>query len=155
MNFKNALCVAAAGLALSGCAWLRGWHHEEVPAASESKSIFYDGKPCERSPCKVEVTVEACHIDLDPNRLGVRHGLRDAEIVWEIRSPGYTFAKNGISFREKEMTRSVFRDARVVEGNKFTLVDANAGPGTYKYTVRIMRGEKACAPLDPEIVNDM
>lgn len=158
MNLKNALCVAVAGLALTGCAWLRGWHHDDVPddvPDHASKSIFYSGQACEKSPCKVAVTVEACHIEIDPNRLGVRHGLRDAEVVWEIQSPGYTFAKNGISFRDKEMTRSVFREARVVEGNKFTIIDANAGPGNYQYTVRVMRGEKACGPLDPYIINDM
>ena len=154
MNIKNIVCVALAGIALSACAWL----HEQFLGGARHGSIrnlFYDEPLCEKSPCKVVVTVEGCRIEVAPERLGVRHGLRDTEIVWELESPGYSFPERGITFQDKEMTKPVFHQARRVEPNRFTIIDANAGPGKYKYNVRVMKGEKACPPYDPYIVNDM
>jgi hypothetical protein len=156
MNVQNIAGAALAALALSACSWLhRGPAVEEPAQPNRLSGLFYDGKVCDKSPCRVEVTVEACRIQLDPDRLGVRHGLHDAEIVWEIVSPGYTFAPHGITFQDREMSKTVFREAGQAEPHRFVVVDANRGPGSYKYNVRVMKGEKKCPPLDPYIINDM
>ena len=151
MTTRTLLCAAALGFALSGCAWIHGTFGGESAGAAAAR---YDGPRCDQSPCRVRVHVADCRIRVMPERLGVRKGLRRATIEWRIEDPGYTFARDGIVFGDKEAAR-VFHGERMAARDTFTVVDENTGPGEYKYTVRVERDGKACAPLDPVVINDM
>jgi hypothetical protein len=148
MTTRTSLCSAALGIVLSGCAWLHGGPYPGAAPAA------YDTPRCDQSPCRVSVHVSDCRISVSPERLGVRKGLRRATIEWRIEDRGYTFARDGIVFADKEAART-FHAARMTAHDTFTVVDENTGPGEYKYTVRVERDGKACEPLDPVVINDM
>jgi len=151
MTTRTLLCAAALGITLSGCAWIHGTFAGEAPSAARAG---YDGPRCDESPCRVRVQVADCRIRVSPERLGVRKGLRRATIEWRIEDRGYTFARDGITFGDKEAA-AIFHAGRMQARETFTVVDENTGPGEYKYTVRVERDGKACEPLDPVVINDM
>lgn len=152
MNIKAPMVVAACSLVLGSCAWWDGFIHSQG-AGNSAKAVV-----CKEKECRVAVTVTACAISVEPEVLGIAKGGRDIDIVWEIRSPGVTFAReNAIFFKEKDRAAAArqFREPRLLDDRKFRWRDANTGPGEFHYGVNVIDNGKACAPLDPIVINEM
>jgi len=100
----------------------------------------------------VSITVTNDKIDA-PSPDPVRIAGRGHVIHWEIKTPGYSFASNGIVIHGDDAGE--FDGGHSAEqGKKFQVNDKNSFQKTYKYTVNVMKGATPLAPLDPSIVND-
>ena len=105
---------------------------------------------CTGGVCKAWVTVIDCNagqLPVTPDPIPVP-GTNNIE--WTIDTPGYLFPQNGI-----EIQASGFSGGHVTgNGKKFVVHDA-AGPGSYKYTVRLIResDNARCRESDPFILN--
>lgn len=133
---KNLVHLLVPALFAAGCASMM---------AGGGKSA-----PCNTHICKVEVTVDdACRIAVDPTDLPVAAGNKEAVIQWDIQ--GGEFAANGIAFKQdpgNEFHSPSHSPKRI------TFVDRHSRVGViYPYSVSVVRGGKACAPLDPTIMN--
>lgn len=105
---------------------------------------------CTGGVCKAWVTVIDCNagqLPVTPDPIPVP-GTNNIE--WTIDTPGYLFPQNGI-----EIQGPGFTNAHVTgNGRKFVVHD-EAGPGSYKYTVRLIResDNARCRESDPFILN--
>lgn len=99
---------------------------------------------------------------VDPDPLRFKRGNTDVTITWQLDS-AYRFAANGIVI-DGEITldpkgKPDPRQAEIVNcerktATRFTCLNRNTRPGTYKYTVRIETADgKALPAWDPSIVN--
>ena len=99
---------------------------------------------------------------VEPDPLRFKRGNTDVTITWQLDS-AYRFAANGIVI-DGETTRDPKgkpepRQAEIVNcerqsNTRFTCLNRNTRPGTYKYTVRIETADgKPLPPLDPSIFN--
>jgi hypothetical protein len=146
MNSKALLTMAACGFALGSCAWWEGH-------AAEAKAVV-----CKEKTCRVAVTVNACKVSVDPDVLGIFKGVRDVEIVWEIKSQGAVFVReNPISFKPKDRDAAAkqFSSPALLDEKRFRWRDANSAPGQFHYEVRVIDKGTTCPPLDPTVVNEM
>ncbi|MGZ5032085.1 MAG: hypothetical protein ACXWAC_02715 [Usitatibacter sp.] len=152
MNLKAPLVVAACGLVLGSCAW---WEQSSQPRAS---SYAPKAVVCRERECRVTVTVAKCTINVEPEVIGIAKGVHDVDIVWEIRSPGVTFAREHAVFFKEEFRAAAakqFREPRLLDDRKFRWRDANTGPGEFHYGVNVVDNGIPCKPLDPIVINDM
>jgi hypothetical protein len=120
---------------------------------------------CNGSVCILEVKVNTgggCEIRVDPEVVFI--GGKQVRIIWEIKSPGYSFDQSsGIRFKDdyNPLWRSEFYQFEG-EGqppsrsaNTWQLFDANNQPGTFRYAVTVIneRTRERCS-VDPGVVND-
>jgi hypothetical protein len=134
MSAKIGITAVAFALVAAGCA--------SVPRSGTGA--------CNTHVCPVAVTVTGCTISADPPDLEILS--HRVEIHWDIVSPGYTFPEDGIVIRDDQ--KNEFTDPRRAEQNrKFIWNDKNSFEKTYKYSIKVMNGAAACAPLDPGIIN--
>jgi hypothetical protein len=112
----------------------------------------------EKRDCRITVTVTACSatgITANPNTLKVTRRLRDVPIVWTLRAPpGYTFAPDGVHFKNKDMAARQFKPAKSSGPHEFVWEDANTSPGDFPYNIRVRQGDRDCPVHDPIVVND-
>lgn len=108
---------------------------------------------------------------VNPDPLRFRQGQGAVVITWRVPGDEYRFARNGIvidgeiegpaakartqallAARPREQNEII--DCRPLEdARRFQCIYRNTRPGTFKYTVRVLRQGKPLAPLDPEITN--
>lgn len=104
-------------------------------------------------------TVEA----VNPDPLSFDPKLGSVVINWRLPEKGYSFARNGIVI-DGELDRPggklISREQKEVvdckpllESRQFQCVYRNSRPGTFKYTVNVLRDGKPLKPLDPQITN--
>jgi len=100
----------------------------------------------------VSITVTNDKIDMPvPNPVHITG--RGHVIHWEIKTPGYTFAANGIAIQGDDAHE--FDGGHLAEqGKKYQMNDKNSFKKEYKYTVNVMKGATRLTPLDPSILND-
>ena len=142
MRQKGFFLILAAGFAISACVQL------PVEPGGGRKLA------CAGPQCKVQVSVDCtlrvfCKIVVDNDTIDVRRG-NSPVLEWEIVTPGYAFADNGIAINadgDEFTCRSGGADRQ-----KFMCNDRHTKPGSYKYTIRLT-GLPAVLPLDPWIVN--
>jgi hypothetical protein len=112
----------------------------------------------EKRHCRITVTVTACSaagISANPYTLKVTRRLRDVPIVWTLRAPpGYTFAADGIHFKNKEMAIRQFKPAKASNPHEFVIDDANTEPGEFAYNIRVRHEGRDCPVHDPILIND-
>jgi hypothetical protein len=144
MKTRALIYAIGASLALAGCAALK------FPGGGAS--------PCNQGVCKVTITVKSCDsagIAAAPDPILVPKGAW--HIQWDVATPGYEFAANGITVpRNVEIpgtSRKVFEDPRRLNATKFQLKDNNEFKGTYKYNIELTQGGRTCR-YDPTISND-
>ncbi len=105
------------------------------------------------NPANPMVTVvSGRYIVVDQEPIVVPKGARDFTITWELpRATAYTFSEDGIVIADG---RDEFKCNREAGRTRFTCVNRNSRPGRYKYTIKVMDGDKPLPPLDPIIIND-
>jgi hypothetical protein len=138
MSKKYWLCAVLASSGLLGCA--------AVP-----ERLAPD---CSFGVCKVTVTVADCRITLKPYDLTVPLPRGPKQIHWDIVSDDYMFATNGIVIRD--MGQEFDQPDLSAGGKKFKWRDKHTGPGTYKYSVNVVKtglNPENCPTYDPRIVN--
>ena len=119
---------------------------------------------CNGSVCILEVKVNTgggCDIRVDPEWVFI--GGQQVRIIWEIKSPGYSFDDTvGIRFKEEynplwptEFFQGEGEGRPVRSGNTWQVFDANNTRGTFRYAVTVIneRTREQCH-ADPGVVND-
>ncbi len=151
MNIKAPLAIAACSLVLGSCAWIEKLLHPS-PSNTHPNAVV-----CKTKECLVRITVAACAITVDIPVLGIAKGNRDVDIVWEIRSEGAVFAREKPVFFKGDRAEAArqFSEPRLLADKKFRWRDANSSPGRFEYGITVVDNGKACAPLDPTVINDM
>ena len=144
MKKKALLTAIVSGFVLMGCAY--PW-----PRVTSTAD-------CTGNACRVVVSVEeldsrGCVPDAIPDTLNVT--AKGAVVIkWEFdtasESKGYRFPNDGIVF----VDASQFECALAEQGKKFVCTDKNSNPGTYKYTINVIKGPANCTPRDPSVVNN-
>lgn len=128
------LVVAASAVTLAGCAGL-----PEKGAG----------------PRVTKATVENGYVVIDQEPIVIRG---KGKIIWEVTTPGYEFAPNGIEFKNPgppyKNAAEEFRCAR--EGAIFHCDAAYSQRGAmYRYTIRVQPvGGGRVIEFDPSVVND-
>ena len=135
MNTKAVLGVCVLGLALAGCAALRGMGF---------------GSGCNDAVCHVRVTVNDCRVSVDPDPVYIARG--EHKIKWKLQSTRHDFTSNGISFASGGGT--VFKNPHRPGVGEFEVTDFNNATGRYKYTITVTQDGKPCPPHDPDVMND-
>ncbi|GAB1390824.1 MAG: hypothetical protein AMXMBFR78_31420 [Rubrivivax sp.] len=112
----------------------------------------------------VEVSGDAVKA-VSPDPLRFRQDQGAVVITWRLPGGDYRFARNGIVIDgeidrpgskavSKPREQNEIVDCKPLdEARQFQCIYRNTRPGTFKYTVRVLREGKALAPLDPEITN--
>jgi hypothetical protein len=105
---------------------------------------------CNGGVCKAWVTVIDCatgQLPVTPDPIPVP-GTNNIE--WTIDTPGYLFPADGIVIHAPGFT-----DGHVTGNGRKYVVHDQAGPGSYKYTVKVVResDQVGCRPSDPFILN--
>ncbi len=131
---KNLFIAAALVLGLAGCA-----------------SLINDGKGPD--PANPKVTVASGrYIVVDQEPIVVPKGAKDFRITWELPlASGLTFPDDGIVIANGG---DEFKCNREAGRTRFTCIDRNSRSNRYKYTIKVMDGEKPLPPFDPIIIND-
>ncbi len=151
MNVKAPLVIAACSFALGSCAWLDRLLHPAGGSGSPSAVV------CAEKECRVAITVTNCVITVETPVLGIKKGNRDVDIIWQIRSKGAVFARENPIFFKGDRVEAArqFTLPKLLGEQEFRWRDANSSPGEFRYGVTVVDGGKACAPLDPIIINEM
>lgn len=140
---KRLAAVATLTLLLGACAWPQ---HERMRNARPVVDVSGD-------------TVKS----VSPDPLRFRPDQGAVVIHWRLSGSEYSFPGNGIVI-DGELDRPggkiISRDQKEItdcrpldQGRQFQCTYRNSRPGTFKYSVRVLRQGKALAPLDPEITN--
>ena len=80
--------------------------------------------------------------------------LRNVPIVWKLHAPaGFSFATDGINFKNKELASKQFVTSRV-SSHEYVWEDANTAYGTFPYNIKVRQEGRDCPVLDPTVVND-
>ena len=107
---------------------------------------------CTASPCVVTVTVDDCRVWLDREPLHVVK-IKDAELVWNLATPGYEFVADGIRFKPGANTGQFH--GNVQAANRYKGTDRNTVAGRNEYGVRVKKTHgAACPEHDPYVVNE-
>ncbi len=131
---KNLFVAAALAVGLAGCA-----------------GLITDGKG--PNPANPKVTVASGrYIVVDQEPIVIPKGAKNFAITWELPiTTGVTFPDDGIVITDGG---DQFKCSREAGRTRFTCIASNTRSGRYKYTIKVMEGEKALPPLDPIIIND-
>ncbi len=121
---------------------------------------------CTTSPCVHHVTVAAaadgCTVSVVPDVMIVATH-REALVRWQIDTPGYRFAPDGVAFDPEKHGRVLayavapgkqFHDPKPLSATLFQFVDSNTVIGAWYYSVTVTDGRRECR-LDPPIINEM
>jgi hypothetical protein len=156
----KALLGGAVALLLAGCA---GHHHGNMPRTPPST--------------RPQVTiVDGRYITVSPEPLVFTKSQGSVRIVWHLpRNSDYSFPDNGIvvdgvvTKRQSQDNRDGTRtDTTLLDGKQNEIIDCkpsadrkefsclnkNSKTALYKYTIRVLKGDKPLAPLDPYLWND-
>lgn len=142
MTTRAAACgVMALTMALAGCA------DNGRQAAGLHPLPNGPGVPCNAGVCEITVTVAKCDsgccASVDKPVVAVTSA---RDIRWEIVTPGFVFASNGIAF-DPPNPQFVFKVSP--HPNEFRVHDAKSLDGDFPYYVNV----QGCAPLDPWVRN--
>lgn len=163
-RWLRTLPALALALAAGGC----GLHHHHGGAGGGGGGGMGGGpsdalcKPtvCKPDPANPRVLVTNGHLSVDQEPLRFFKAQGPVTITWRLpTNSAYTFPDNGITLEVAPGTKSQpvkeeFRCARDPKNAQaFVCLNRNSGPGTYKYTVRVLEKERPLEPLDPVIVN--
>jgi hypothetical protein len=103
--------------------------------------------PCTPGVCVIRVFVDDCHA---PGGIRLDKPLVEADravnMRWEIATPGFVFAANGIAFDPPD---AQFQPQPSPRPNEFRLHNAKSQAGDFYYFVNI----QGCRPHDPWIRN--
>jgi len=129
---KRILTVAALALMLTAC-----------------------GKPPppKPDPTKPQVSVTATGtVGVDQETIEFAPDQKDVTVTWQLPKGNYTFPQDGIVF-ERSAVEEIVR-CQPAKGNvEFTCLNRHTKPGRYKYTIKVLDGQKALEPYDPYFVN--
>lgn len=144
MKKRTLLTAVLSGSALLGCAY----HFPKDLTTAQ----------CTANTCRVAVDVAeheigGCKPYPEADTLEVAsHGA--AVIQWDMelytQTKGYRFPADGIVFDDPSQFEC---SGPADNGTKFICTDKHSQAGTYKYTVRVVKGSSGCTPNDPYIVN--
>lgn len=157
---KLTFTLALAALLLGGCAQFHDRHHR-------GDGRFYGGCPCP-DPTQPMVTVKDGAIVLDQEVLVFPRNV-SGPLTWTLPSNSTVrFAENGIVIEGRLLDRVLRSDVPSVvldpkqseivdcrrgsEGLSFTCLNRHTAPGVYKYTIRVIEGQREIS-RDPPIVN--
>lgn len=99
---------------------------------------------------EVNVSVVNNQISVDPATLSMVGRGPNAQIQWNITTPGWTFPSNGIVIDNNNGEFTQLRP--IAGGSKFLAVDANSNSILYKYIINLTNGQDQLS-LDPYIQN--
>jgi hypothetical protein len=102
--------------------------------------------------CTVNVTVGAnCAITVSPDPLDVPEPRGAKSITWNIKSNGFLFATNGITFKS---SNNEFEDPEA-RGNRFKWKNKHTRAGSHEYAVNVVGSgpNPATCSKDPLINN--
>jgi hypothetical protein len=143
MTTRAVILVVATGIVVAAC--------KEMPAGPPG-----GGGPaaqnCIVGVCKVDITVNNCVIEATPDTLPIGRNHASPVIQWEITTPGHSFVTDlqGITINGNPPQ---FFNPRNPTPTRFMWNDKNSDAETYKYTIRVKRGDTTCPPKDPFIAN--
>lgn len=124
-----------------------------------------------RSRAQVNVSPDGRSLDRQ-NVLYFKPGETNVEVVWRLPAGPLRFDRqSGIRIEGEVIDKVVSRgeqgkatavaldpdqkevvDCRVIDDKAFRCLNRNSRPGVYKYTIRVLDGDKATV-LDPSLVN--
>jgi hypothetical protein len=142
MNKRPWLYASVASIALVGC-------------ATTTESTRLTEQEC-RGNCKVDISITGnCDFGV-PDILKVKlpHGIK--KITWEITSPDYIFAANGIVIKNENPAGVLKRPHLSSNGKWFRLDNDHQAPGNFEYGINVIKtgdDPKICTK-DPFIVNE-
>jgi hypothetical protein len=99
---------------------------------------------------EVNVSVVNNNIVVDPPTLNMAGRGPNAQIQWNLTTPGWTFPSNGIVIDNNNGEFTQLRP--IAGGSKFLGVDANNNATLYKYMINVTNGQEQLS-LDPYIQN--
>lgn len=155
----NKTLVIACAAILAGCAVAAepAKPTGDKPVSSrwaDKKLLKLDAAGCVGTECVIAVRIRDCKIGISPYYLVVDK--RDVKLRWVIQDKGYTFADDGLSFKEHGSpgAKEEFRCGRT-NPTTWQCIDRNSRVGAYFYAVKVLKpdGKTACT-LDPVIIND-
>jgi len=108
---------------------------------------------CTANPCPATVSVSVqggrCMPRTNPNQLDIPVGNTN-DITWTIITPGWTFVRNGIEF--KNGSGAGFSPVGGAGGTTFRYHNNHSRQGTHFYNVTVTDGTLTCTE-DPTILN--
>ena len=150
MTARGLIAAAIASIALVGCATIdiAGFRFFKVT------------KTCETNSCPViDVSVQGNppYLKVSADTLLMKHGNEDANIIWQLRTDGYEFRDDSISFYNP--TRAETQFSKVGPTNKtktYHLRDKNKDDVyAYGYQIKVYEVSSGIwIPLDPWVVNN-
>jgi len=152
---KRALCSLISLAVLAGCSLFHRDADDAKPAVTQSSNTTF--RCTEKDQCRVTVVVRGCSataITANPYTLQVARGLKDVPIIWKLQAPaGFTFAADGINFKNKELATRQFKSPKQ-SSNEFQWEDQNNAPGTFPYNIKVKQDGRDCPIHDPIVVNE-
>ena len=148
---QRILHVAIAAAFLSSCAMFerhQGHGHGHGPMGHRPP------ENCKQGRCTFKVTVSSCSkngIDVDKDPIVVEDNYRGV-IEWELDTPGWSFADNGIDIDQGSDDEF---DGKQKQPKKFKWNNKhNQKHKDYKYTINVIRdGTTQVCSKDPTIMN--
>ncbi len=141
-------CGLAAGFAiLTGCAHMG--HTPPSPPRAHPLPVN-----CRAGDCTVKITVDACHKDkiyADREPLVVDRQYK-GHIDWDLVTPGYSFAPNGIEIFQEDDDEF---DGKDHKPKKFKWRNKHNQNHTYKYSINVVPDAqpRIVCTKDPSIMN--
>lgn len=147
MRILAHFCIAAAMAALAGCAHMG-------PLAQPSPPPHPLPVNCKDGDCTVKITVDGCHankIYADREPLVVDRGYK-GPIEWDLVTPGYSFAPNGIEIFQGLDDEF---DSKDHKPKKFKWKNKHNKFNTYKYSINVVPDAqpRIVCTKDPSIMN--
>ena len=144
MNKRLPLALVAVAALLGGCMG----HHMHHGGGSDG-AMGPRGEAMYANPL---VSVKVGEIAVSPDPLIFRKDEKNVRITWRLGAGDLRFPENGIVIEGPRQDEIV--DCKPGEGGRdFSCLNRNTRPGKYKYTIRVMKGDKALEPRDPNIMN--
>lgn len=144
MKKRTLLTAALSGAFLLGCAY-------QFP--KDLTTAQCTGNACRVSVDVAEHEIGGCKPYPTPDTLSV--AVTGATVIkWDMElltvRKGYRFPANGIVFDDASQFEC---SGPAEDGKQFVCTDKNSQPGTYKYTVNVVKGSTPCTANDPYIIN--
>lgn len=138
--------IAMAAAALLACMAAAG------PALAQHKPASASATPCNPGNCRITVTVNDCQaeggITVDPDNVAVNSA---RNMRWEIVTPGYVFAANGIQF---DPPHAQFEPRNSPKPNEIHIFNKKTQNGDFYYFVNVKKsGGGDCRQVDPFVRN--